>query len=456
MILRAAWVAPVGGPVIRDGEVEIAAGRIVAVGPVARTLRAGQAALQHDHPQAAPQHDPSQAAPQHDSSQAARQHDSPQSEPPAPAGGHDVLELGNVVLTPGLVNAHTHLELTCYAGLLRPAPFWEWIPELARLRAAAGQVERERAGVAEGAWQSLRAGVTCVGDISRRNLHWPVLKTLPLRKVCFVELLSLADHPPRNPEELRAAVAQVEEDDFLTVGIAPHAPYSVPGEQIRAAVRLAGELGRPWCTHWAETREERGFLLGDGAALPAFLCALLEQCGVRPPGCSAIPYLEECCAGGPPGLLAHVNYVEGDDAARLAAAGHTVVYCPRAHHFFGHPPHPYRALLASGVRVVLGTDSLASNESLSLLAEARHLRRQTPDAPPPDVLLRMMTLEPARALGLGERIGSLEPGKAADLAAFPWRRVADGATEAAGDPIAQLIDDAPAPVGVWVSGARVL
>ncbi len=403
MILKAAWVVPVSEPAIPRGFVKAVGDRIAAVGRA----------------------------------DALRPDDGP------------VIDLGDAILAPGLVNPHTHLELTCYAGRIKPGPFWSWLPHMVKLRREPGQVEREQQGVYDGAWQSLRSGVTCVGDISRLNLNWQVLKPIPIRKVCFVELLSLADDQPRNPAELRSAVAEVEEDPLLTVGITPHAPYSVPGEQIRAAVLLADELARPWCTHWVETRAERDFLLGDMGVLPIYIMDLLAQCNVRSPRQPAIDYLEHCCRGARPGLLAHFNYAEAGDAERLAAAGHAVAYCPRAHRYFGHSPHPYREMMSAGVSVVIGTDSAASNESRALLEELRFLRRHIPDAPSAETLLQMVTLDAARALGLHGQIGSLEAGKQADLAAFPCP---PGTT----DPLATLFDAAPAATQVWVAGQPVL
>ncbi len=404
MILTAAWVAPVTSPPIRRGYVEVSAGRIVRLGPISELS------------------------------------------PGARAGIDD---LGEAILVPGLVNPHTHLELTCYAGRLAPAPFWPWIRELARMRRAADHAQREELAAAEGAWRSLRAGVTCVGDISRENVAWKTLKSIPIRKVCFAELLSLADNPPRNPDELRAALAQIREDELLTAGITPHAPYTVPHEHLQAAIALAAELDRPWCTHWAETHEEIAFLAGQSEAMPAFLQALLRQCGVQSPHLSSGAYLDSCVNGNRPGLLAHVNYVSDADVAGLAAAGHCVVYCPRAHRFFGHPPHPFRRLQAAGLTVAIGTDSLASNDSLSILAELRHVRLNVADAPSAPVLLQMATLDAARALRLDSTIGSLEPGKLADLAAFPC-------PPDAVDPLAQVIDSDPPALAVWVAGQRII
>lgn len=403
MIVRAAWVLPMSAPPLRDGAVVTDGARLVAVGP-AREFA---------------------------------------------AKGAD-LDLGEAVLLPGLINVHTHLELTCYAGALPPAPLWDWLSRLIALRRAPGQVEREQQGVRDGAWQCLRAGVTCVGDISRRALNWQILKSLPLRKVCFVELLSMADHPPRTPDELAAAVSEVAEDDLLTAGITPHAPYTVPPHHLRAALELAARGARPWCTHWAETREELAFLAGEPVSLPAWLLEHLQvRLGMAPPRKSALTLLEEVSGGLPAGIIAHMNYATQDDAARLAALGHTVAYCPRAHQFYGHTPHPFRMLQAAGVRVVLGTDSAASNTNLHLLAEAQHVWRQA-DAPAPDTLLRMITSDAAAALGLGAQVGTLEAGRCADLAAFPLS--ADGRA----DPARYLVEHAPQPCGVWVAGQRVV
>jgi len=402
VILRARWVVPISGPPLRDAAVRIAGKQIASVGLA-----------------------------------------------DAVVGAQPVIDLGAAILTPGLVNPHTHLELTAYRGRLPPGSLWFWLARLVLLRRMPGQRERERQAVADGAWESLRAGVTCVGDISRRNLSWPVLKTVPIRKVCFVELLTLADDPPRDPAELRRAVEEVGEDDLLTVGVTPHTPYTVPVEHMRAAIAMADELRRPWCTHWLETLEERRFLEGSDAAFPAFVLELLGQCGVRSPRRSPLDVLESCTVGRRPGLLAHGNYLEAEEMGRLAAAGHAVVYCPRAHRFFGHAAHPYRELLQAGVRVVIGTDSAASSGDLSVLNELRFLRDHDPQAPGSDDLLRMVTLDAASALGLGEQIGSLEPGKQADLAAFP-------APPDESPPADWLVRAAPAPLGVWVAGRRVV
>jgi cytosine/adenosine deaminase-related metal-dependent hydrolase len=360
------------------------------------------------------------------------------------------IDLGAVALLPGFVNPHTHLELTCYAGAIPPGPFWPWIGRLIELRRGPDLARREADAVVDGAWKSLRAGVTCVGDISRQNLHWRRLKPIPIRKVCFAELLSVADHPPRNPEELRRAVAEIEEDDLLTAGITPHAPYSVPEGHIRAAAALASELGRPWTMHWLETREEAAFLCGQRGVFPPALEALVLGGGIDPHERRPADLLDRCTAGLGPGALAHVNYIDDEGIARLAASGHSVIYCPRAHAYFGHAPHPFERLRAAGVRVAFGTDSLASNESQSILDELRYVHRTLkPASISADDLLRMGTLDAAATLGLDESIGSLEPGKQADLVAIP---LPDSSTDS---PVGTLFETDAEPSGVWVAGRAV-
>lgn len=405
MILRSDWVVPVSCPPIRDGYIRLDGPHISAVGAYA-SLPAGETG--------------------------------------------DVLDLGDAILTPGLVNPHTHLELTCYAGALPPAPFWDWIRQLIPLRAHPAAMDQEAVSVPMGAWQSLRAGVTCVGDISRCNISWRGLKRVPIRKVCFAELLSLADQPPRTPDELRTAFEEIEEDELLTAGVSPHAPYSVFADHLAAAVRLARQRRRPWCSHWAETREEVAFLMGQLDALPEFFRRYLENQGLRSPAKSAGEFLTYVAEGGPPGLLAHGNYLDKTDIAHLAAAGHSVVFCPRAHHFFGHSAYPLATLRAAGVRVVLGTDSVASNDDLSLLEEARFVRSHVAEPPPDAELLRMITLDAAAALGLHSQIGSLEAGKFADIAAFSCNGYAMDL------PIAALLTRPVRCTGTWVAGTRVI
>ncbi|MBL8877522.1 MAG: amidohydrolase family protein [Phycisphaerales bacterium] len=416
MILRANWIVPVSRSPIRNGFVQVEGKRIAALGAADSLSSADRRAS---------------------------------------------LDLGESIITPGLINAHTHLELTCYAGALPPAPFWNWIERLIPLRASPEAGEIELASAAVGAWQSLRVGVTCVGDVSRCGVSWQALKHVPIRKVCFAELMSIASQPPRTPDELCAAIESVEEDELLTVGFSPHAPYSVTDEHLSQSIALARQSGRPWCAHWAETREEVAFIRGRADALPAFFTSYLASKGLRPPCMRMGEYLAHVAdraAPGvaarfygdtTPGILAHGNYFDEDEFPSLATRGHTIAYCPRAHRFFGHSPHPLPQMLAAGVQVILATDSAASNESLSVLEEARFVKSQLAAPPPNDALIRMITIDAATALGLGRDTGSLEPGKLADIAAF-------SCGDSVSEPLAAMLTHPVECRAVWVAGDRVI
>ncbi|GKS57751.1 chlorohydrolase [Nitrospira sp.] len=408
MILRAAWVAPGDAPPIRDGFVRIREDRIAEVGVFGKEIGAG--------------------------------------------AEDSVRDLGAVALTPGLINPHTHLELGCYAGKLPRGPLWPWLAELIRVRRQGPQIERETAAAAEFAWRSLRAGVTCVGDISRRNVGWRALKAVPIRKVCFVELLTLADQPPRTLAELRAALDEVLEDALLTAGVSPHAPYTVPASDARDAIMLAKSRGKPWTIHLAETSEEIAFLHGDASGLPPGLTQAQGASGMAPARDGVTAYLrglraEERLGSG---YLAHCNYLTDEEVEQIAVAGCAVVYCPRAHAFYGHADHPIQRLRAAGVTVAVGSDSPAcDNADLSPWRELQRLCAVHPTLAAEDAtLLRLVTADAAVALGMADRIGAIRPGMLADLAAFPLPAPADR-------PIQALIRAAPSATRMWVGGREV-
>ena len=402
MILAARYIVPVDGPVIEDGAVTIERGRIISVGP------AGEA-----------------AAPDAD--------------------------FGQSVICPGFINAHTHLELTDLAGRVEPGDsFVDWLYGLVSLRRQSPPSEAQvRAAVREGVSQSLAAGVTRVGDITTSaTLTRKVLVRSRLSGVSFGEVIAIGLLRGELSQRLDRALAGPNETSSWRWGVSPHAPYTVEPEAMRACATCAAERGRPLSIHLAESPDEAAFTGSRGGAFPAYLRKLgVWDDGIVSAGCSPV----ELAAGA--GLLtdrtviAHGNYVSVDDVAILVRSGASVAYCPRTHAAFGHAPHPFRAMLAAGVNVCVGTDSLASNPSLSVLDELRFLRRHHPDVPP-EMLLAMGTLRGAAALGLADECGSLTPGKAADLVVLPlgraeaWdamleRECSPVAVYVAGEPLAQ-------------------
>jgi aminodeoxyfutalosine deaminase len=192
-------------------------------------------------------------------------------------------------------------------------------------------------------------------------------------------------------------------------GVSPHAPYSVRSSLFFAAATT----GFPAAVHLAETAAEQELLVLRRGPFVRFLQDLDAW---APDGLAEdLGHVLRLLNGRSPTLLIHCNFLPPDDPIPANAS---VVYCPRTHAAFGHPSHPFREFLKYGIRVALGTDSLASNSDLDLLAEMRLLHARYPDVPG-DVILRMGTLSGAEALGWGDETGSLTPGKSADLVVLP-------------------------------------
>ncbi len=357
--------------------------------------------------------------------------------------------LGDSILMPGFVNAHAHLELTCYRGRLARGRLWDWLEALIALRLEPGAAEAESGAVLQGAAESLAAGVTLLGDISRTGISVEALGASPIRKVCFVELITGARAGARDAASLKTAVYQARRftrPGELLLGVSPHAPYSVSCEDLRAAAALALAIRAPLTMHLLETLEEREWFAGRDGPAGRFA----DRLGLGPPDrTSPIEHLSEAGLFRVRPLLAHVNYATDDEIAALARRGACVVWCPRAHAFFGHEHHPWRPMLAHGMTVCLGTDSAASNDSLSILDELRWLRGQAPDAPP-QILLSMGTLDGAAALGMSNLVGSLKSGKRADFVTLPLD--SGGGRE----PLANLLDGRAAVSGVWIDGRRAV
>lgn len=320
-------------------------------------------------------------------------------------------DLGEVALLPGLVNAHTHLDLSDLRGRDLPRQdFLAWLRAVVahRRQQTPAQVQAAiRAGLAE----CLRTGTTLIGDIAAGGQSWEVLAEAPCRAVVFYELLGLT--PERAAQALAAArtwAAAHPAQATCRPGLSPHAPYSVRRELFRQAAD--GRPPLPLAIHLAETRAEEELLARREGPFVSFLSEL----GVWDPT-GLVSSWQEVLELAPPApcLFIHGNYLGEEESLPAGAA---LVVCPRTCAAFGHPRHPFPSWLRRGVPVALGTDSLASNPDLDLLAEARFLRRCYPEVPPA-TLLHLATLAGAQALGWGEVVGSLTPGKSADLVVVP-------------------------------------
>lgn len=365
-------------------------------------------------------------------------------------GGTPTIDYGDAVILPGLVNAHTHLELTPLAGRVPPGPdFCDWLRRLVtEMRHSPFTRESAAAAVGAGAAQSLAAGVTTVGDITRCPAWTRAeLTHAPLRVVSFGEIIALGPVRHVLAERIAAATAMDMAGERLHVGLSPHAPYTVEPDGLRACAAAARTNRMALCIHLAETREEELFTDSAAGPLAAFLKGMGLWDDVVPAArCSPVALAEACGLVTPRTILAHANYVCDDDIATVARRGAHVAYCPRTHAAFGHAPHRFRDMLAAGVNVCLGTDSLASNPSLSLMDEMRFLRHNFPELPA-HTLLEMGTVRGASALGLAAVAGSLRAGMPADVSVWPVPAVAAGWE--------CVLNESGGPMGVYADGEAV-
>lgn len=360
-----------------------------------------------------------------------------------PSGPVD--DLGDAIILPGLVNAHTHLE---FSDLDRPLPAGGGLPAwiervvaMRRSRSASGTDEAARlaAAVANGLEQSAAAGVTAIGEIATAA-HPVAGHAGPLLRV-FRETLGLS--PVAMVAARSALVRDLERmnSEGTCTGISPHAPYSVAEPLGRQVVGEAVRRRLPVMMHLAESREEAELLATGGGAFRS----LLEQLGAwqpeSPPRLLPVADWITLLAKAPRGVVVHGTFLPEDEAARSRLSRHRdrlcVVVCPRTTLALSGRLPPVEAFLAAGIRVAIGTDSRASNPDLSVLAECRALVEGGVVSPAES--LAMATRDGAWALAFERRSGMLAPGRFADLAILrPNSRHSDPG-EAVLDPATQIV-----------------
>jgi len=387
--IRAKWVLPITGPPIEGGEVVVEGDRIVEVRP-ARGLASSPA----------------------------------------------VLDFGEAVLMPGLVNVHTHLDYTIMRGVLEEIEFFPWIRELTA-RKAALTWEDWVASATWGAAEAVAGGVTTMGDCTDSGAAFYGAKALGLGGIIYQEVFGIDERQPVEEivEELAGKIAQYQAESAgtrLTIGVSPHAPYTVRPALFRALAEYAQREARPLCIHAAESRAEAELLrLGTGPIAEMFA---RREIAWDPPGTSAVAYLDGFGLLGERTLLVHGVQVSAADREIVRERGAAWAHCPKSNAKLGVGVAPLGLLglfwkereervLEPNARVGLGSDSVASNNTMDLFEEMRfavlvqraaHHRIHMLSAPE---AVEMATLGGARALGLEAEIGSLEPGKRADLCA---------------------------------------
>jgi cytosine/adenosine deaminase-related metal-dependent hydrolase len=368
------WVLPVSSPPIEEGAVLVADGRIQKVGPASEVLEGFNGA---------------------------------------------VCDYGSGAILPGLVNCHTHLEFSGLTGRVPPQERWEdWLQKTLAASASLSPQEKEK-GIRQGLDALRNSGTALVGDISNTGASLAHLEAAPLDYHLFFECLGFDLLSLDRLEEVFPFLAAAPARENPYISAAAHAPYSVSPALFRAVGQWNRARSRPQSVHLDESPAERDFLArGDG-----FFKNLLQTRGrwlanFSPPGISPAAYLQSLGFLGPDTLAVHGTWLQADDCRVLAQSRTWVILCPRANAYTGAGTPPVSGLLAAGVPLALGTDSLAGNHDLNLFGELLWLHKYYPQFPG-DLWLYLGTLQGARALHREHELGSLEPGKKAALGFVP-------------------------------------
>jgi cytosine/adenosine deaminase-related metal-dependent hydrolase len=378
-VYTARYILPILTPPIEDGALYVRSGRIVAVGPRDEVLRE--------------------------------------------APGFPCTDFGDSILLPPLVNAHTHLELTHFPQWLKeageaedPDTFVDWVLQVIRVKRSLAP-SRIRPSIEEGIRLSLSAGTGAVGDILSFFPAREAFLETPLKGRLYLE--TLGRDPEINRETFRTIEEIIAEEraGTLELGLSPHSPYSLSAEYLGSLFEFCLRQKTPAAIHLGESPEEVLFLRESAGPLAETLYPFVGWAGRVPPpaGLSPAAYLAERGGLVPWSLLVHGVQATDDDVRRIAEAGSTVILCPRSNARLGVGKAPVEKYLQAGVPLALGTDSLASSESLSVWDEMAFAIDWFEGRVGAGQLLKMVTLGGAAALGLEREMGALRPGAGANF-----------------------------------------
>ncbi|MBJ6724200.1 amidohydrolase family protein [Geomesophilobacter sediminis] len=376
-IFAASYLLPIASPPIEGGALAVENGRVVAVGPLAE-IRASHPGPVTDFPGAA--------------------------------------------ILPGMVNAHTHLELTNFPSWkvrkaldYHPRTYVDWVTQVVKIRRALTPEELQLS-VKAGIRLCLEAGTTAIGEILTDGALAPLYAESPLRGTLFLEALG---HDPAQCEQLMQRVSEDlrRPSGAFRPGISPHTPHTASAVIFQKAQQLSRELGVKKAVHLSESAEEASFMYDSSGAIAdkLYTMAHWESYLPAPRKTTSTAYLQDLGFLDDATLAVHAVHVIPADAVLLKRAGVTVVLCPRSNERLAVGAAPHHLFRSLDIPLAVGTDSLASNDSLSLWDEIRFLRDLDPEQFSACELIRMATIGGARALGIDAEVGTLEAGKRADF-----------------------------------------
>lgn len=401
-IYCARWVVPISSPPVEDGAIVVNGDEILAVGQ--------RESLRHQFPAAT------------------------------------MKSFHEAAIVPGFVNTHSHLELSAMRGFLDQdeQDFPAWLKKLTKARLERMTSDDLFVSAAWGACEAVRAGVTCVGDASSAAIEsMSALRAVGLRGIVFQE--SFGPDPRLANENLTKLDTQINqlrklENKRLRVGVSPHAPYTVSADQLKLISQFALREHLPVMMHAAESKSEEQLLRhGKGLFADGLVARGIEW---HTTGFSSISYLDQQGILETQPLLAHCVNVDEHDIRLMVSSGARVAHCPKSNARLGHGRAPLVEFLRNGLIVGLGSDSVASNNTVDLLEEARiamlFSRLDTTEAMiEPSRMITLTSTGGARALDLGAQTGALEPHLQADLAIVS---LAGAHQQPAYDPVGALIN----------------
>lgn len=362
--------------------------------------------------------------------------------------GEEVLDFPNGILMPGLINAHCHLDYTCFKGLLPGnVPFGQWMKGVIPLKMKFTE-EDYRRSVEQGFEMLMQSGCTSVFNIEAFPDLLRFFPQAPLRTWWLLELLDIARPPVASEalEEMLSKAILATQESLGGVGLSPHAPYTVSKNLYQTMRELRKKHGFLWTTHLAESGDEQSMFRNAKGGMYDALKGIgrdMSDCGQGTVFSQVVENLDPEC------LLVHMNELEEGDFARLKQSPMPIAYCPKSHAFFNHTRFPLERLQELGCNICIGTDSLASNDTLDLRAEIREAQQIYPEISA-ETWLKMVTVNPAQVLRL--KAGTLQPGAWADIAVFPF----DEKNFSNQNPYEAIIQSTEKPLALLVSGERIL
>jgi cytosine/adenosine deaminase-related metal-dependent hydrolase len=379
----------------------------------------------------------------------------------AGVSGAERLRFPGCAIIPGFVNAHAHLELTILRGFLEDLEFITWIRTVTASKQQKLSRDELLVSARLGVLECLAAGVTCVGEVMDVGTSWQAMQEYGLQGVAYQELFGPADF--HADESFQGLVRKIEamrpqQTETMKLGVSPHAPFTVAPRLFRMVKEFAKAEKLPVTIHIAESADEERYVrLGEGPFADRNRERAFE---IEVAGCSPVAHLDRCGTLDGDTLLIHVIRIEDSDLDILRRTGAAVVHCPKSNAKLGHGIARVVEMCDVGVRMSLGTDSVASNNVVDMFEEMREAifmqRARTGRFNALDAAnaFRMATLGGAECLGLAKHLGSLEPGKRADFAVVD---LSDPAIQPVYDPVQAMVYSACRKnvVATYLAGQRV-